>query len=192
MKPIVLASSSPRRREILEKTGLNFTVDTVELDERLENSLTPLKLVKKLSVKKAAIAAARHPGSIVIAADTVGFLDGKILGKPRSEADARKMLSFMNGKCHKVVTGFTIVDTVSGKKTSSAVETSVYFRKLSRNEIDAYVRSGEPLDKAGAYAIQGLGALLVEKIEGDYFNVMGLPLSALAIALKKFGVDLLC
>lgn len=192
MKPIILASSSLRRKELLENIGLKFTIDPVELDEALDRSLEPLKLAKNISMEKARIAATRHPDCIIIAADTFGVLEGKILGKPHTEAEARSMLKLMNGKCHEVITGFAILDTGSEKTSSKAVVTRVYFRKLSNNEIDAYVRSGEPLDKAGAYAIQALGALLVERIEGDYFNVMGLPLCALAGELKKFGVDLLC
>jgi len=191
MKPIILASSSLRRKELLENIGLKFTIDPVELDEALDRSLEPLKLAKNISMEKARIAATRHPDCIIIAADTFGVLEGKILGKPHTEAEARSMLKLMNGKCHEVITGFAILDTGSEKTSSKAVVTRVYFRKLSNNEIDAYVRSGEPLDKAGSYAIQELGSLLVEKIEGDYFNVMGLPLCALASELKKFGVDLL-
>ncbi len=191
MKPIILASSSLRRKELLENIGLKFTIDPVELDEALDRSLEPLKLAKNISMEKARIAATRHPDCIIIAADTFGVLEGKILGKPHTEAEARRMLKQMSGKCHEVITGFTILDTGSEKTSSKAVVTRVYFRKLSNNEIDAYVRSGEPLDKAGSYAIQELGSLLVEKIEGDYFNVMGLPLCALAGELKKFGVDLL-
>jgi septum formation protein len=192
MKPIILASSSLRRKELLENIGLKFTIDPVELDEALDRSLEPLKLAKNISMEKARIAATRHPDCIIIAADTFGVLEGKILGKPHTEAEARSMLKLMNGKCHEVITGFAILDTGSEKTSSKAVVTRVYFRKLTNNEIDTYVRSGEPLDKAGAYAIQALGALLVERIEGDYFNVMGLPLCALAGELKKFGVDLLC
>ena len=111
--------------------------------------------------------------------------------KPRDEKEAGKMLRILNGKAHSVITGFTILDTGSGRKLSRAVETKVYFKKLGNEEIKDYVRSGEPLDKAGAYAVQGLGAVLIEKIEGDFFNVMGLPLCALTEGLKKFGVYVL-
>jgi septum formation protein len=118
-------------------------------------------------------------------------LDSRLLGKPRDEDEARGMLGRMSGRCHRVFTGFTILDTETGKSISKAVETKVYFKKLDGEEIEAYVKTGEPLDKAGAYAIQGLGALLVEKIEGDYYNVIGLPLASLARELKRFGVNLL-
>ena len=113
------------------------------------------------------------------------------MGKPKNHDEAREMLTMMNGKSHDVITGFTILDADNGKTVSRSVETKVRFRSLTQGEIDAYVRSGEPMDKAGAYAIQGLGAVLVEKIEGDYFNVMGLPLSALAESLQEFDIRVL-
>ena len=189
-KPVVLASSSPRRREILEKTGLKFMVDAAEINEDHGRRMKPAELAKTISLEKAKVVAARHPCSIIIAADTFGVLDGRLLGKPRDEDEARLMLESMGGRRHRVVTGFTILDTETGKAVSKAVETKVYFRKLDSEEIEAYVKTGEPLDKAGAYAIQGMGALLVEKIEGDYYNVIGLPLSSLARELKRFGVKL--
>ena len=189
-KPVVLASSSPRRRELLEKTGLEFIVDAAEINEDHGRRMKPAELARTISLEKAKAVATRHPCAIIIAADTFGVLDGRLLGKPRDEEEARIMLWRMGGKCHRVVTGFTILDTDTGKAVSKAVETKVYFRKLDREEIEDYVRTGEPLDKAGAYAIQGLGALLVEKIEGDYYNVIGLPLSSLAQELKRFGVKL--
>jgi septum formation protein len=189
-KPVVLASSSPRRRELLEQTGLNFIVDAAEIDEDHGRRMKPAELAKTISLEKAKAVAACHPCSIIIAADTFGMLGGRLLGKPRDEDEARDMLKSMGGRRHRVVTGFTILDTETGKSISKAVETRVYFRKLGKEEIEAYVKTGEPLDKAGAYAIQGMGAQLVEKIEGDYFNVIGLPLGALVRELNKFGVDL--
>ncbi len=136
-------------------------------------------------------AASWATNAIVIAADTFGVFDGRILGKPHTEEEARRMLEALNGKSHSVITGFSVIDTGTNKVLSKSVETRVYIRKLTPAEIDAYVRSKEPLDKAGAYAIQGLGAVIVERIEGDYYNVVGLPLSALAEALKVFGIDVL-
>jgi septum formation protein len=189
-KPVVLASSSPRRKELLEKTGLKFIVDAAEINEDHGRAVKPAELAKTISLEKANVVAARHPRSIIIAADTFGVLDGRLLGKPRDEDEARRMLGRMGGRRHRVITGFTILDTETGKAVSKAVETMVYFRKLDGEEIEAYVRTGEPLDKAGAYAIQGLGALLVDRIEGDYYNVIGLPLSSLARELKRFGVIL--
>jgi septum formation protein len=190
MKPVVLASSSPRRKDLLEKIGLKFTVDPVEVDEELSLDHDPLRLAKSISLRKAMAASSRHPDALIIAADTFGVIDGKMLGKPADEAQAVAMLEEMSGNCHRVITGFTIIDGVTGRTVSRAVQTMVYFRNLSKSEITDYVNTGEPLDKAGAYAIQGLGALLVERIDGDYYNVIGLPLSALAVELRKFGVTL--
>jgi septum formation protein len=189
-KDIVLASSSPRRSELLLNMGLKFSVDLSEIREEQHAGLKPAELAKMLSLNKARAAAARHAGSIIIAADTIGVLDGRILGKPLDASHARKMLAQMSGRCHRVITGFTVIDSATGKTVSRTVETKVYFRKLSRAEIVRYVETGEPLDKAGAYAIQGLGALLVERIEGDYNNVIGLPLTALVQVLRSFGIRL--
>ncbi|MFA5078922.1 MAG: Maf family protein [Dehalococcoidia bacterium] len=189
-KRIVLASSSPRRRELLRNMGLTFSVDKSEICEARTAGLSPAALARAVSLNKAKAAAARHAGSIIIAADTIGVLDGRILGKPLDASHARKMLAEMSGRCHRVITGFTVIDSATGRTVSRTVETKVYFKKLSRTEISRYVKTGEPLDKAGAYAIQGLGALLVERIEGDYNNVIGLPLCALAPVLKAFAVIL--
>jgi septum formation protein len=189
-RPVVLASASPRRRELLENIGLKFTVDPAEIAEIQTAKLKPAELAKELSRHKARAAASRHADSIIIAADTFGVLDGVILGKPVDERHARKMLAGLSGRYHSVITGFTVIDSASGRIVTRAVETRVYFRKLSRSEITRYVKTGEPLDKAGAYAIQGLGALLVERIEGDYCNVIGLPLCALTGVLRRFGIAL--
>ena len=189
-KPVVLASSSSRRKELLAKAGLQFTVDPSETDEKLDESRGQEELAKMISLMKARSAAQRHPGSIIIAADTFGVLDGRLLGKPDDAAHACRMLKQMSGKCHEVLTGFAIIDSGSGKAVSRVIRTKVYFKKLSSAQIDKYVETGEPLDKAGAYAIQGLGADLVERIEGDYFNVVGLPVLALARELKRFGIEL--
>lgn len=170
---------------------MRFKVDASEVPEVIDESLPPHGLARKLSLDKAKAVARKYKDALIIAADTFGVLDGKILGKPHTKAAAVAMLKLLNGKMHMVITGFTIIDTASGKTVSDSVVTKVYFRKLPDAEIRAYVDSGEPLDKAGAYAIQGLGAVIVERIEGDYYNVMGLPLSALAESLKEFGVRVL-
>lgn len=191
MKKIILASASPRRREILKNAGLDFRVDAGDYEEDLSLKLKPHELARFLSREKAKAVAARHKDSIVIAADTFILYKKNILGKPHTKTEAKRMLVMLNNKTHAVITGFTIIDTATGKKISKAVETKVTFKKLTDKEIDSYVETGEPLDKAGAYAIQGLGALLVKKIDGDYLNVIGLPLAALADCLKKFEIELL-
>jgi len=190
-KPLILASASPRRKELLALTGLKFTVDPGDYEEDMDMDLDPPELAKFLSLKKAEEIAGRYKNALIIAADTFIVFKGHFLGKPRDKADARTMLTKLNGKTHSVITGFTIIDTQTQKRLSRAVETKVTFKRLSQDEIAAYVRSGEPLDKAGAYAIQGLGSVIVKKIEGDYFNVIGLPLSLLVESLKKFGLYVL-
>jgi septum formation protein len=191
MKKIILASASPRRKEILRITGLRFAVCASVYKEEITLPLTPRKLARHLSRKKAEAVAHKYKNAIIIAADTFIVFKNRLLGKPRTDKEAETMLRMLAGKAHSVITGFTIIDTGSNKILSRSVETKVYFKKSGREEITAYVRSKEPLDKAGAYAIQGLGAVLIEKIDGDFFNVMGLPLCALTESLKKFGVYVL-
>ena len=191
MKTIILASASPRRKELLEKIGLRFKVEPSDYEEDMHSGLEPHELAQKISLEKAKVVASKHENATIIAADTFVVFGGQILGKPHTEKEARKMLEAISGKSHSVITGFSIIDTGKNKALSKSVETKIYVRKLTLAEIDAYVKSKEPLGKAGAYAIQGLGAVFVEKIEGDYFNVIGLPLSALTEALKEFGINIL-
>ena len=195
MKTIILASASPRRKELLEKINLQFEVDASDCEEEinpgLDPRLEPREIVRQLSINKAKSVAVRHKNAIIIAADTIGVMGHKILGKPHTKNEASKMLHAISGKSHLVITGFSILDTTTNKIVTGTVNTRVYIKKLTGQEIDAYVKTGEPLDKAGAYAIQGMGAVIVEKIEGDYYNVMGLPLNALAEALKGFGINII-
>jgi septum formation protein len=190
-RTIILASASPRRKELLEKIGLVFSVDPSEFDEHLHLDLKPEGRAKAISLEKALKVAPKYPNAIVIAADTFGIFRGKIIGKPSTSAEAKAMLYAMSGKSHRVITGYTILDTANKHITTHSVETRVFFKKLTPEEIENYVKSGEPLDKAGAYGIQGLGSIIVEKINGDYYNVMGLPICALAESLKKFGISVL-
>ena len=185
---LVLASASPRRRELLSVVGINdFKVLPSEAEEKTEQGQTPRETVTALSRRKAEDVARRVPEDTVIAADTMVFLDGKLLGKPKSRVEAAEMLRELSGKCHSVYTGVT----VSGPNgtITDVCETRVFFRKLTEHEIDAYVDSGEPMDKAGAYGIQGRAAVFVEKIEGDYYNVVGLPLCMLYEMLEKVGYN---
>ncbi|MFC1864266.1 Maf family protein [Chloroflexota bacterium] len=191
MKTIILASASPRRKALLEKIGLIFEVEPSNYEEDMPLSLEPHDFAQKISLEKGKVVASKHKNSIVIAADTFIVFGGQILGKPHTEEDAREVLEAISGKCHSVITGFSIIDTGKNKTLSKSVETKVYIRKLTLAEINTYVKSGEPLDKAGAYAIQGLGSVFVEKIDGDYYNVVGFPLSALTEALKEFGINIL-
>lgn len=191
MKTIILASGSSRRKELLEIIGLKFKVEPSNYNEDIRSGVEPHEIARRISLEKARVIASKHKNSIIIAADTFIVFGGQILGKPNTEDAARKMLEIMNGKSHSVITGFSIIDSGNNKILSRSVETKVYIRKLTTEEIKAYVSSNEPLDKAGAYAIQGLGSVIVEKIDGDYFNVVGLPLFALAESLRVFGIRIL-
>jgi septum formation protein len=189
MKKLILASASPRRKELLQKIGLKFEVDASNCAEEIDPAALPEELVRRISIDKAKAVAPRHQNAVIIAADTIGVIGKKVLGKPHTAAEARKMLAQISGKAHLVITGLTVLDTATDKTITKTVTTKVYIKKLTRAEIDAYVATGEPLDKAGAYGIQGLGAVIVEKIKGDYYNVVGLPLSALMEVLKEFGIS---
>jgi septum formation protein len=190
MKTIILASASPRRKELLQKIGLRFEIEPSGYEEEIHAELDPNEVVLQISIKKAQSVAAKHKDAVIIAADTIGVIGNKILGKPHTENEARKMLKEISGKAHSVITGFTVLDTATNKIFSRTINTKVYVKNLTTDEIDAYVKTGEPLDKAGAYAIQGLGSLIVERIEGDYYNVVGLPLAALTEAMKEFGINI--
>ena len=188
---IILASQSPRRKELLGQMGLKgFKVNSPDVDEDVDENLHPSLMVEELSLRKAkAVAAHADDDDIIIAADTVVALEGTALGKPMDEADAFTMLSALSGNRHYVYTGYTVL---RGEQVETTHEvTVVNFRELEAEEIEHYIATGEPMDKAGAYGIQGLGALLIERIEGDYFNVMGLPIQKLSRTLSRFGLDLL-
>ena len=187
---IVLASQSPRRRQLLGQMGLEFTTQSPEIDESAFHGRDAQDLVETLSREKARwVARQQTPDTLVIGADTVVVLDGAILGKPRDGAEAEAMLAALSGRDHQVFTGVTLCQ--GDRILTQAEETQVTFRPLTGQEIRQYVSTGEPMDKAGAYGIQGLGALLVQRLEGDYFNVMGLPLCRLGRMLRAFGVELL-
>lgn len=191
MAQIVLASGSPRRRELLERIGLtDFTVRAPEVEEYFPEGLAPPEVVAYISREKAEAAARLcGPDDIVITADTMVFLDQARLGKPRDEAHALEMLTALQGRRHTVCTGVTVRrgETVLTETESTAV----LFRSATEEELRRYIATGEPMDKAGAYGVQGRGALLVEGLEGDFFNVMGLPVLRLSRMLEKFGVFLL-
>jgi septum formation protein len=191
MRNIILASTSARRKALLEQLHLEFKIDARVWEDAQLAEGPPDRLVREISLKKAQSVAGFHPDAVIIAADTIGFIGGRIIGKPHSEKEAREILSLLSGKAHTVITGFTVLDTLTGKTVTPSVETTVYFKCLTDSEIDDYIATGEPLDKAGAYAIQGIGAALVARIEGDYYNVVGLPLCALTEVLKEFGVNVL-
>lgn len=184
---VILASASPRRRELLALIGIAHDVRPADIDETRRAGEAPGAYCERLAREKAtAIARAARDDAVVVGADTIVVVDGEVLGKPRDEDDARRMLSMLSGRSHVVLTGVAIA---RGARVSSAVASvDVTFRPLAAAEIDAYVATREPMDKAGAYGIQGFGATIVEGIEGDYFAVMGLPLGRLVRLLPSVGV----
>ena len=185
---VILASQSPRRRELLGKTGLPFTVRVADIDETMDPAAAPFDEVARLSREKA-LAVPREPGDVVIAADTIVVCDGQTLGKPADEADAFRMLRMLSGREHQVMTGLTVLQ--NDKAVTHTEVTSIHFRPLSDAEIRAYIATGEPMDKAGSYGIQGGAALFVTGLEGDYFNVVGLPVCRLAMILRSFGLPIM-
>ena len=190
---IVLASGSPRRREILEQIGLPFTVIPSQAEEDMSREISPSLAVQSLSLLKAADVAKSQPeNALIIGADTVVVFEDEILTKPKDVEDAKAMLRRLSGNCHSVLTGLTVLRRWDGKSISVTEETKVYFKKLSEQEIESYVSTKEPLDKAGSYGVQGLGGLFVEKIDGDYYNVVGLPLSKLGkILQEEFEIEII-
>lgn len=180
--PLILASGSPRRRKLLEDAGIAFRVAVSDAEEISASDASPAEVARRNARRKAeAVAASQEPAAIVIGADTIVVLEGRIFGKPVDEENAARMLRELSGRTHQVITGVCIVR--DGASETFAETTDVTFRQLDDDEIAAYVATGEPLDKAGAYGIQGLGGKLVERIEGDYDNVVGLPMTRLQRAL---------
>ena len=189
MAKIVLASGSPRRQELLQRIGItDFEVRVPQVEESYPAHLTPPQIVAHISRQKS-LALTSAQDEVVITADTMVFLDDKRLGKPADEADALEMLTALAGRHHTVCTGVTVRQGTRILTRSAA--TDVYFRQASQRELLSYIRGGEPMDKAGAYGVQGQGALLVERIDGDFFNVMGLPVLLLSQMLHQFGISLL-
>lgn len=192
MREIVLASASPRRKELLRQLiGDNFKIVPGSYHEKPQPEMEPIDLIIHNSREKAREIASVISSGIVIAADTVVLCDEKILGKPHTEDKAREMLRQISGKKVHVITGLTVMDIDGNRQTSTSETTDVMIKQMSDAEIEAYVKTAEPIDKAGAFAIQGKGAIIVERIEGDYFNVVGLPLFRLNKILREFGIDVL-
>lgn len=191
MRKIILASASPRRKQLLKQLGLEFEVVASNVEEVFNPRLKPRHQVEELALQKAQAVAGNYEDAIIIGADTLVALGEELIGKPKDTNDAKRMLKKLRGRQHTVVTGFVLIDTANKRTIIKSVETKVWFRKLSPAEISSYVEKEKPMDKAGAYAIQDLGILFIEKIEGDYFGAVGLPLFTLAKELKKLGVEIL-
>ena len=182
---LILASGSPRRRELLSLTGLPYVVDAPEVDESC--ALPPEEAVQEISRRKGLAGAAAHPGCVVLSADTLVAVDGKALGKPHSEEEAFQMLSLLSGRWHQVYTGVCAVDA-QGMVHQRVVGTQVHFCPMTEEEIRRYIATGEPMDKAGAYAVQGIAGLWIDKLEGSYSNVIGLPMHTVRELLDECGL----
>lgn len=188
---IILASASPRRKEILENTNTKFEIIKSEIDEVILDNELPSQVVMRLAFEKSIDIALKHPDSLVIGADTVVVLNNNILGKPKDSSDAFNMIKQLSGKTHQVITGISLINLNVNQKIIDYVVSNVKFKNLSEEDIKDYIQTNESLDKAGAYGIQGFGAMLVEEIQGDYFNIVGLPISRLSDLLKKhFNINL--
>lgn len=193
-KPLfVLASKSPRRKELLKNIGIKAEIIPANVDESSLSTLPPDKMVTQLALLKASDVARSFGGNTyVIAADTIVVLDGKVFGKPHDIEDAKRMLRALSSNTHSVYTGYCVIRCKDGTAVAKYEKTEVTFRALSEHEIDAYVKTREPMDKAGAYGIQEKGSIFIEKISGDYFNVVGLPVCALSRLLnEEFGINVL-
>jgi septum formation protein len=191
-KKIILASASPRRKDLLENIHLEFTVMTSDTDETLDEKFYSKNVIEKLALQKAEDVKNKvnYP-AIIIGADTVVVVDGLILGKPKDDQDAFRMLTLLSGKTHQVISAIAIVDTENNKTSTDSVTSDVTFRKLTDDEIYKYIETKEPADKAGAYAIQGYGAVFVSSISGCYSNIVGISLFKLAQMLKDFGIKVI-
>lgn len=188
---IILASSSPRRKEILGNTNLKFKIIKSNIDEVILSKESPYQVVMRLAYEKSMDIAYSNRDKLIIGADTVVCLDDVILGKPKDELEAIEMIKKLSGKTHQVITGISLINLDANKKIIDYVVSYVKFKNLSHEDVMDYIQTNESLDKAGAYGIQGYGALLVEEIKGDYFNIVGLPISKLSDLLKKhFSINL--
>jgi septum formation protein len=191
-KKIILASASPRRKDLLKSIGLKFETIPSNIDENIEGQVFSCKLIEKLSYEKANdIAKQINYPAIVIGSDTVVVINGEILGKPADEEDAKRMLLLLSGNTHEVISAITIIDTETLKILSSSVISKVEFRKMQETEIENYIKTGEPFDKAGSYAIQGIASIFVKSIKGCYNNIVGISTFKLSEMLEEFGVSIL-
>jgi len=190
--PLILASSSPRRRELMKLLGLEFSAIPAHIDERIDFKGDPINHVRALSGAKALVVAEKHPECLVLGADTVVVIDGLILGKPRDSGEAKEMLRRLSGRDHLVYTGFTLCLGGSNYSYSEVVKSVVTFQPLTEEEIEWYVSTNEPYDKAGGYAAQGKGAVFIKEISGSYTNVIGLPLCEVIDCLKRENFLIFC
>ncbi|WP_282941271.1 Maf family protein [Paenibacillus sp. RC67] len=195
-KKLILASSSPRRQELIRSLQLPYEIRVSDVNEDTEPGLRPDEIVEQLSSRKALAVCEMYKkehrtDGIVIGSDTIVVVDGEVLGKPKDKQDAFRMLNSLQGRKHEVFTGVACIDLSTGQQLVSHHVTSVYMKTLTPTQIERYIDTGEPMDKAGSYGIQGLGATIIERIDGDYFNVVGLPVSLLSDLLERLGIAVL-
>jgi septum formation protein len=190
MRQIVLASKSPRRKRLLENIGLKFTIIPSNINEDLIPIASPKEYAETLSKKKTQKVAQKHKDAIIIGADSIVIFKNEIIGKPSSFKNAKEILRKLSGQRHMVITGYTVLDSKTNNSITNSVTSYVVFKDLTDNEINAYVKTREPMGKAGAYAIQEKAGRFIEKVEGDFFNVVGLPIFALCQELEKFGINI--
>ena len=188
MKQLILASQSPSRKQLLEFAGVEFTVEPSNYEEDMSLEMTPAELAKYLSAGKARDVAAHRKNAVILGADSFAVYEGELLGKPHTFERAKEVLTMLSGKSHDFLTGFTIIDADTGEEYSEVVKTKVYFKTLTSDEIDNYLAKEDVRKNAGSYRSQELGSVLVEKMEGSATNIVGLPMSQVATALKKFGI----
>ncbi len=190
MTELLLASGSPRRKELLDQIGVHYQTASMDIDESVLENEVPHDYVVRLAREKAQAGINGHPDMVVLAADTTVVVSGNILGKPEDENDARRMLKLLTGSTHHVLTGIAVATIAQGelRLESQVVSTEVYFSNISEQEIEQYIQTGEPMGKAGAYGIQGKASLFVERIEGSYSNVVGLPLAETGKLLERFNI----
>lgn len=187
--PLILASASPRRRELLAQAGVAFSVIPSNANEEVLDGEAPAEYALRVAAAKAQDIASKHPGHWVLGADTIVVIDSLILGKPKDAADGHRMLRLLSGRVHQVMTAFVLIAANGQEYQRQIVATTVTFKALSDAQIQEYLATGEPSDKAGAYAVQGMGAALVERVEGSYTNVVGLPVDEVVVALRAAGVE---
>lgn len=190
-RPIILASSSPRRKELLKSLGISFKVIPSNLEEVQLDGEVPARAAVRLAQAKALAVARRFPEAVVLGADTVVLLGKEVMGKPKSLAEAERMLKKLSGRTHLVITGFCLLNPEDNRVIKKAITTKVKMKRFSPAELKGYLKSGEPLDKAGAYAVQGIGAFLIKSVQGSYSNVVGLPLAEVSEAFKELGIPYL-
>lgn len=186
---IVLASGSPRRKDLMDKTGLDYIIDPADIDEREVKEKSAEKLVEILAIKKAENVAVRHPDSIIIGSDLIVSLNDKQYGKPDDDADAKRMLKILRGTSHNILTGVAVLNTKNSKIATAVEKVDIKMRDYSDKEIDDYILTGEQSDKAGAYAVQGLGGKLLESYKGDWDAIVGLPIKSLDRLIKEVEND---